>query len=285
VLIDWFTVIAQIVNFLILVVLMKRYLWGPLVRGIDEREKRITDSLADADRRSRDAAERVKTLEAEKADLEQRCSLMLNDARESAEAKRNQLIEEARANIHAMEKKWMAELERERTTFLDELRRKGAAEILAITRSALRDLAGADLQSSALQMFLSKLASLDPASLRTMATSEVTVVTPGDLSPAARAQIASAMENRFGSPVPLIFQTASSLAWGVEMRGGGLKIGWTSDTYLDALEQKLREVLEHLIASTPPLLPEELVHEDSTHEDPAHEGAAPVESFGVSVAG
>ena len=48
-LIDWFTVIAQVVNFLILVWLLKRFLYRPILDAIDAREKRIALALADAD--------------------------------------------------------------------------------------------------------------------------------------------------------------------------------------------------------------------------------------------
>ena len=45
-LIDWFTVAAQAVNFLILVWLLKRFLYKPVLAAVDEREKRITAQLA-----------------------------------------------------------------------------------------------------------------------------------------------------------------------------------------------------------------------------------------------
>ena len=45
-LIDWFTVVAQIVNFLILVALLKRFLYGPLIRAIDARENGIAAQIA-----------------------------------------------------------------------------------------------------------------------------------------------------------------------------------------------------------------------------------------------
>jgi len=48
-LIDWFTVIAQAFNFVILVWLMKRFLYKPILHAIDAREKRIAAELADAD--------------------------------------------------------------------------------------------------------------------------------------------------------------------------------------------------------------------------------------------
>ena len=40
-LIDWFTVIAQMLNFLILVWLLKRFLYQPILDAIDAREKGI----------------------------------------------------------------------------------------------------------------------------------------------------------------------------------------------------------------------------------------------------
>jgi F-type H+-transporting ATPase subunit b len=54
-LIDWFTVGAQALNFLILVWLMKRFLYKPILHAIDEREKRIAAELADADAKKAEA--------------------------------------------------------------------------------------------------------------------------------------------------------------------------------------------------------------------------------------
>ena len=54
-LIDWFTVSAQVVNFLILVWLLKRFLYKPILHAIDAREKRIAAELADADAKMSEA--------------------------------------------------------------------------------------------------------------------------------------------------------------------------------------------------------------------------------------
>ena len=48
-LIDWFTVGAQALNFVVLVWLLKRLLYKPILAAIDSREKRIAAELADAD--------------------------------------------------------------------------------------------------------------------------------------------------------------------------------------------------------------------------------------------
>lgn len=54
-LIDWFTVGAQVFNFLVLVWLMKRYLYQPILHAIDTREARIAAELSDADAKKADA--------------------------------------------------------------------------------------------------------------------------------------------------------------------------------------------------------------------------------------
>ena len=48
-LIDWFTVGAQALNFIVLVWLLKRFLYKPILNAIDAREKLIAAKLADAD--------------------------------------------------------------------------------------------------------------------------------------------------------------------------------------------------------------------------------------------
>ena len=91
---------------------------------------------------------------------------MLADAREEADDQRDAMIQKARDSVRALETKWHEDLDREKAALLDEIRRRAAAEILAITRRALADLACADVEQCALQAFLDKLQSLDPQSLR-----------------------------------------------------------------------------------------------------------------------
>jgi F-type H+-transporting ATPase subunit b len=54
-LIDWFTVGAQAINFIILVWLLKRFLYKPILDAVDAREKRVATELADADAKKAEA--------------------------------------------------------------------------------------------------------------------------------------------------------------------------------------------------------------------------------------
>ena len=96
-LIDWFTVIAQIVNFLILVGLLKYFLYGRILRAMDQREDRIASRLTEAEQREQEAEDERRHYQARQKDLEEKQSDILAEAREKAEAERKRLLDEARA--------------------------------------------------------------------------------------------------------------------------------------------------------------------------------------------
>jgi F-type H+-transporting ATPase subunit b len=98
VLIDWFTVIAQIVNFLILVWLLKRFLYQPILRALDAREKRIAAELAAADEKKREAEKERDEFRQKNDEFEQQRSVLLHTASEEAHAERQRLIAAARTD-------------------------------------------------------------------------------------------------------------------------------------------------------------------------------------------
>ena len=79
-LIDWFTVVAQIVNFLVLVALLKHFLFGRLVKAIDERKKKVESCLADAEAKSKEAERQVELAQARTLEQEQKRDQMLAEA-------------------------------------------------------------------------------------------------------------------------------------------------------------------------------------------------------------
>lgn len=87
-LIDWFTVGAQIINFLILLLLLKIFLFDRVVRTMDERQEKISARFADAKSRARQAREKVQSLEDDKGALQENRQQLIAEAKEDAEAKR-----------------------------------------------------------------------------------------------------------------------------------------------------------------------------------------------------
>ena len=101
-LIDWFTVGAQVLNFVILVWLMKRFLYKPILKAIDTREKRIAAELADADKKKAEAKKERDEFQRKNEEFDQQREALLSQATNEAKAERQRLIEEARKAADAL---------------------------------------------------------------------------------------------------------------------------------------------------------------------------------------
>ena len=78
--IEWFTFAAQIINFVILVALLKRFLYGPVLRMMDQREQRIAERMNDAERTRREADEEAEQLRRQQQQLEHQRETLLVQA-------------------------------------------------------------------------------------------------------------------------------------------------------------------------------------------------------------
>ncbi|MBB1078263.1 F0F1 ATP synthase subunit B, partial [Rhodoferax sp. 4810] len=109
-LIDWFTVGAQTLNFLILVWLMKRFLYRPILHAIDEREKRIAAELASADRKKDEAQQKSDEFKYKNEELDRQRAALLCKATDEAKAEGQRLLNEARMTADTLRAEMMESL-------------------------------------------------------------------------------------------------------------------------------------------------------------------------------
>src|SRR5665647_2533116 len=95
-LIDWFTVGAQALNFLILVWLMKHFLYKPILHAIDQREKLIASELAAAAATQSDAQKEREEFQHKNETFDQQRAELLSNAMDEVKAERRRLLGEVR---------------------------------------------------------------------------------------------------------------------------------------------------------------------------------------------
>ncbi len=236
---DWVTVVAQIVNFLILILLLKRFLYRPILAGIDAREADIAARVAAADAARGQAEADAAAHRAALADFETEKAGLVEAARQQAEAEKVRL----RAKIDEMQQTEVdalrAQAEGQRVRLAADLRADGAGAIVSLTRRALRDLADADLEERIAGRLATRLAH-SGAELRDAAAQapRARVISSFHLPDDCRARVAAALHAEVAD-IPVDFQTEASASPGVVLRVGGAQIGWTIDAYLDAFETAL----------------------------------------------
>ena len=249
-LIDWFTVGAQIVNFLILVWLLKRFLYKPILDAIDAREKRIAAELADADTKKADAQkERTDFEDKNKAFDLQRIAL-LGKASDEAKAERERLLDQAKKDAEGLRVTQADALRGEQNRLAGEITLLAEKEVFAIARKALTDLATVSLEERVGEVFTRHLRELDPKAKALLgdalknSSQPALVRSAFDLPADQRAAIQNALNETFSAVVRIKFEDSRDAICGIEFTVNGQKVAWSISSYLAALSKKVSDLVD-----------------------------------------
>jgi len=249
-LIDWFTIGAQALNFLILVWLMKRFLYKPILNAIDVREKRIAAELADADAKKAEAQKERDEFQHKNEEFDQQRAALLTKATDEAKAERQRLLDEARKAADAASSKRQETLRNEANNLNLAIRRRTQQEVFAITRKALTDLATTSLEERLGEVFNRRLRTMNGQAKAGFAEALKTASEPAlvrsafDLPAEQRAAIQNALNETFSTEIRVRFETAPDLVSGIELTTNGQKVAWSIADYLASLEKGVGELLK-----------------------------------------
>ncbi len=254
-LIDWFTVAAQVINFLILVWLLKRFLYQPILDAIDAREQRIAAELADADAKRTEARKERDELQQKNEAFEQQRATLLSQATDEAKAERQRLLDEARRAADTLSTQRMQTLRNDSHQLSEAIRRRTQAEVFAIARKALTDLAATSLEERMAEVFIRRLRALDGQAKEAFAEALKGGSKPAllrsafDLPAEQRAALQVALNETFSSGIQVELETAPGLVSGIELSTNGQKLAWSIADYLADLERGVDELLKTQVKS------------------------------------
>lgn len=245
-LIDWFTVGAQALNFVILVWLMKRFLYKPILRAIDAREKRIAAALSDAQATMAKARAERDGLQQKNEELDRQRAALLHKAQEDAKSENERLVGQARAAADILRARRLGTLDAEIKGIYQDIHEQIQQEVFTIARRALTDLAATGLEERMVEVFIHRLHEVDDTVKEGFAGAIKTAPAPMLLVRSAfalpmeqREAIQKALNDAFSTEAPVRFETAPGLVSGIELNANGQKIAWSIADYLESLKTKI----------------------------------------------
>lgn len=252
-LINWFTVGAQIVNFAILILLLKRFLYGPIMRAMQEREKMIARRLEAAESKRKEARQRSEELEKEKRELTQAKEQILSEAKETVAAWKEKELEQIREQIRRMRQAWVDSVEQDKQAFIQQLKRNVTCQTLMVSRKAICDLAGEDLERLAVKRFAEQIRkAVDEGRRLVSAISGTVTVNSGfEMDPGQREELTQALKSHFPSIQMVQFDVNRAIGFGIELMAGDWKVGWNLAVYLKRLEDEILKSLSAACGETP----------------------------------
>jgi F-type H+-transporting ATPase subunit b len=248
VLLDWFTVGAQTLNFLILVWLLRRLLFKPILAAIDAREQRIAGELADAAARQTEADKQRDEFTKKNVEFNLQRAGLMTAATEAAKTENQRLIEIARQAAESVSANRQRALQNDLLNLHDALRIRTQQEVFAIAGRTLQDLATANLNDCMVDRFTHRVREMDARAKATLAQAihgsgaPAVVRSAFELPPDQRAAIQNSLNETFATDIHLQFETAPELVAGIEFASNGQKVSWNIAGYLASLEQSVDEV-------------------------------------------
>ena len=120
------TLLAQTVNFLLLLGLLYLLLYKPVLRVLDQRSERIKESLETADRVRQESEQQQQEMQQQIEEARQEGQKLIEEARQLADRYRDEEREKARSDAEALLTKARSEIQRERDSAVEEVRRQFA---------------------------------------------------------------------------------------------------------------------------------------------------------------
>ncbi|NLX19901.1 MAG: hypothetical protein GXY53_11585 [Desulfobulbus sp.] len=248
--IDWFTLVAQGINFLVLVWLLKRLFYDRIIHAMNQREAGIAGRLEEAAQARRAAEMEAAKYRAGTQELEQQREEMLARAADEAEARRQALLKDAREQADKAQQQWLKTLQRERENLLQDFRERVGQGVFALAGQGLKELADADLEAQILKVFVRRIQDLDPdgreaimAKIRD-SSGRVKVSTSFPLSRQARDVLTGTLHEYLGEDIRVRFGTDANLICGIELRARSHCLSWNLASWLEGLEARVFAALD-----------------------------------------
>lgn len=244
-LIDWFTIIAQIINFVVLLLLLRRFLYRPILNAMQERERKVAERLESAKQERVHAEEERARYKSLNEELRQHTEQKKHEAEEEVAAWRKENLQQARQDVDNAKQSWQKALEQEQQAFAAELRQFTVRQSYAVAGKALRDLADSALEERLLTRFIARLEDGDVSLDKLNADDGLAVRSAFDLSDKMREQIAKAVQKSLGRKVSLNYETSPELGAGIEIESAeGYQVAWNLNRYLQVIEEDLTSQLQ-----------------------------------------
>lgn len=244
--IDFFTFAAQILNLIILLFLLRKFLYLPVLKAVSERQAFIEREL----KKAALAREKAQKLEGEcqqkMANLEIERQQILTQAREQAQKLEKELTDKAREDFEKSRERWQKKLESEQKSFETTTQNRVAENFGIFAATAVKQLADANLSELVINKFKNKMATLSKKKKEEFIAaykqkSLLTVSSAQKLSPAERHSLESFLRERLDvdPKVKIKFLTDSKLLCGIKIQAEEQEISWNLETYLEMFKKNL----------------------------------------------
>ena len=241
--IDWFTTGAQIVNFLILIWLLKKLLFRPIISAMERREQGLSDRQQQVRIQISEAQNLKNKYDQNLQQLQKNKEQVLTQARKEVEKEKATSLQQLSEEIQQKKIRFDAEMHKQQQELGQLISCTIAEKSMILGNKILIELADQTLEQRMMEHFLENLSGLPEAeqvSIKKAVSQDhsATIITSFQADTAVRKHI----QNWFDNFVPgckLLFEQREHLVCGISLEADGRNWEWNVDRYLTELGTEL----------------------------------------------
>jgi F-type H+-transporting ATPase subunit b len=236
---DLFTFGASLFNFILLLILLRVFVFKRVVRAMETREKRFVRQWDEAQEVQAEAEEEKARYQRRLDDIEQQRKETLDEARKAAEEEREKELRKLREEMTEKRRAWEESLEAEHSRFVSEVRTRIGRATVETVRSTLEELADASLEEKMIDRFLAGYDGEAEAEGET-----IHVYTGHPLPEESRRRLKDRLGESHPKASDINVAVDEDLLCGVEIRFSDKRIGFSLTHHLDDVEERLGDILK-----------------------------------------
>ena len=252
--IDLFTFVAQVINLIILLFLLRKFLYIPILKAIDERQRIIASELNSAEMARKKAELSAKEYADKMQELEVQKQEILFKVKLQAEKLSENLQQEAKQQYKKSQKQWNNRLLSEQNNFENALQKLIAQHFNNFAQNALKEMAGTDVNGIIIKYFLEKIEKLSARENKDFAEAfnrnkSIYIESANSLSKDIKNNLEVLLHKQWNLPdsIKFIYIIKPDLISGISIQTGEQRIEWSLNGYLEEFRKNMNNEILQLL--------------------------------------
>lgn len=244
--IDLFTLTAQVINLIILLFLLRKFLYVPVLKAVEARQKLIADELISAEQARASAQKEEAKCVAKLREIETQKQAVLDKVQKEAQQLAVKLSEEAQVQYKQSQQKLNEKLKAEHRNFDVSVQSLVVKYFEQFADSALKQIADADLNVLAVHRFMQKLTTLPENEKKSFAATyranNIIIIKSAKVLPdEMKENLENVLKQELKLKNSTIFEykTSEELICGLSVAAGEQMISWNLQSYLKEFRNNL----------------------------------------------
>ncbi|HMA64659.1 MAG: hypothetical protein ACM31E_11665, partial [Fibrobacterota bacterium] len=235
--------VAQIVNFLLLIWLLKKFLYKPILNAIDKREKHISEQLSLAESKKSDAAKELELYTNKNISFDNEKAVLFRKSSEQADLESKTIIENAKSTAQTIVSKQELMLNNELVQFYKNNEINIATQIFAIARKSIQDIADTSLEQLIIDKLINSISAISETDKSSVlqhldkSKDNAIIRTAFTINSEMRSGIEQCLSKTFSKTITVSYEIIPQIICGIEIVIDGYKLSWCADDYLSRFKK------------------------------------------------